>query len=60
MMTEQARWGHQVGILENEVANLRQSMLRVETRVEQIYRWLIGLMGGMISSMVLLILSMII
>ncbi|MCD5406430.1 MAG: hypothetical protein LRZ99_01915 [Desulfotomaculum sp.] len=59
-MTEQARWGHQVGILENEVANLRQSMLRVETRVEQIYRWLIGLMGGMISSMVLLILSMII
>lgn len=50
--------------LKSEVEHLREwqqrqngSLLRLERRVEQIYFWLIGLMGGVIASLVLLVVN---
>ena len=34
------------------------SLLRLEQKVEGIYSWLIGLMGGMIVSLILLVVNM--
>ncbi len=34
------------------------SLKRVEQRVEQIYFWLIGLMGGVIASLILLVVNL--
>lgn len=33
-------------------------MLRIEAKVDRIYMWLIGLMGGVITALILLIVSM--
>jgi len=35
------------------------SLLRLEQKVEGIYSWLIGLMGGMIVSLILLVVNMV-
>jgi len=50
--------------LKSRVDHLREwqqrqngSLLRLERRVEQIYLWLIGLMGGVVSSLVLLVVN---
>jgi hypothetical protein len=61
LLTELAE---RVAMLEAEAENFKDwqkkqnsSLQRLEAKVDRIYFWLIGLMGGMITSLILLIIS---
>ena len=54
-----AKHEERINKLEEWQSKQNGSLLRLEQKVEGIYSWLIGLMGGMIVSLILLIINMI-
>ncbi len=54
-----AKHEERINKLEEWQSKQNGSLLRLEQKVEGIYSWLIGLMGGMIVSLILLVVNMV-
>jgi len=54
-----AKHEERINKLEEWQSKQNGSLLRLEQKVEGIYSWLIGLMGGMIVSLILLVINMV-